>query len=125
MKTEATETAATDPAQVRDRLHKWIDGINSPEGLAKLAQEAANIQKALKELAPTPPSLRERKTVSLTEAAEIFNVKRSTLLQALNRGRLEGIQADAKWKVEVEEIVRWIQEGNHQKGRPRKVDVAD
>ena len=110
---QAQQTAELKLANVRERIED--------AGTARLQEEIAEVKKELDSLKDRV-YLREMrtKTVSLTEAEQLFKVQRATLLKALNRKRLQGVRDGAKWRVEVEEIVRWMQEGNHKPGRPRK-----
>ena len=115
---QAKETAELKLADVRERIED--------AGTANLQEELADVKKELDSLKDRV-YLREMrsKAVSLTEAEQLFKVQRATLLKALNRKRLRGIRDGAKWRVEVEEIVRWMQEGTHTPGRPRKADVTE
>ncbi len=75
--------------------------------------------------------------ISLGEAAERFNVSRSTLTYAAQRGHLVARKIGAQWVTTAPDVETWLAHGKHvpgptpvdrppkrRPGRPRKIDAA-
>ena len=62
----------------------------------------------------------DERLMTITEAAERFNVRDRTLRAAAARGRLRAQKSGDIWLVSAAAVGEWIAHGRHAGGRPRK-----